>query len=228
MVVQHRVRIQRFLRSIVLGAFVVAVLVLASSQTTLAAAPQVVGVAPAGQNSLEFVGKIDQAALSFNGYGYLTAISGIPDALMFTDLINHSEATARFTFVSTATMTARSVVDTIFVLNATGTTTIYYHEKPQASFKDPKSFASGVPIATATERWQNIINVQAPDTGIATGIAEYTQTTANPFTLSGQDYVLGQPKQFLRFTYTGEGKRTDKVAPNSTIIIAGYATAGSN
>jgi hypothetical protein len=228
MVVQRRFPIRRFFKRIVFGAIVVAALMLANSQITFAATPQVVGVAPAGQNSLEYVGRIDQTALSFNGYGYLTAISGIPDALVFTDPINHSEATARFTFVSTATLTARSVLDTLFVLSATGTTTIYYNEKPQASFKDPQSFAKGTVIATATERWQNVINVQSPDTGIATGIAEYTQTAANPFSLNGQDYALGQPKQFLRFWYTGEGKRTDKVAPNSTIIIAGYATTGSN
>lgn len=222
-----RLNVHLIVKAAVICAFVI-VLVLAGAHLTNAASPQVVGVAPATQNSIELVGKIDQAALSFTSYGYLTHVAGIPDNMMFTDLINHSEATAHFTFVSSATLTARSILNTIFVLNATGTTTIYYNEKPQADFKDPKSFAKGTLIASGTERWQNIVNVQAPDTAIATGIGEFTQTDANPFKLNGQDFVLGSPKQALRFSYMGEGKRTDKTAPNSTFDVAGNATTGGN
>lgn len=224
---QLRTIVHRFpLKMVVPVILVVLILVLANSRLIFAASPQVVGIAPATENSLEMIGRIDQKALSFDGYGYLTYIDGVSDNLMFTDPINRSEATAHFTYVTTASLTARSVVETLFVLSAKGTTTIYYNETPKADFKDPTSFASGTPIAVGSQRWQNIINVQSPDTGIATGIGEYTQTTANPFNLNGQDYVLGRPLQSLRFTYAGEGKRTDKIAPNSTLIIAGYATAG--
>ncbi len=207
--------------------FIVAVLLL-GSQLTLAASPTVVGVPPAGENAIELVGRIDQTALTFNGYGYLTHISGIPDAMMFSDPnpLNHNETTAHFTFASTANLTARSVLETIFVLNAAGNTTIYYNETPKASFKDPKSFAVGTAIASGPERWQSIVNVQAPDTGITTGVGELTVNSTTPFKLSGADYVLGKPKQIFRFWHTGEGKRTDKAAPNSTLLIAGYATAG--
>ncbi len=214
------------LKIVVLGAFIMAALVPANSQLTFAASPQVVGAAPATQNSIELVGKIDQTALAFNGYGYLTYISGVPAEAMFTDPVNHSEATAHFTFVTTANLTARSVIETIFVLNAAGTTTVYYNEKPKASFKDAKSFAGGTVIASGPERLQSVVNVQAPDTGILTAIGEYNQTTANPFSFNGKDYVLGNANQALRYSLTGEGKRTNKLAPNSTFVIAGYATAG--
>src|SRR5262249_24485492 len=94
-------------------------------QTHAQGAPEV-GGASNGAHALELIGKIDQSGLAFNGYGYLTYIAGIPSDQMFTDPVNHSEATARFTFSSTGTATARSVIETIFVLNGTGQSTIYY------------------------------------------------------------------------------------------------------
>ena len=163
-----------------LAAFI-AVLIFTGDQYAQAAAPQVVGVAPPALNALEYVGKLDQTALLFNGYGYFTYISGIPDDIMFTNPINHPEATARFTFTTSAHLTARSVIETLFVINATGTTTMYFNDTPKADFKDPKSFASGTAIASASERWQSILSVQSPDTGIATGIGEYTVTSATTF-----------------------------------------------
>ncbi len=220
--------ILKMLKPLVPGFMIVVMILLMGSHLTLAASPTVVGVPPAGENALEVVGRIDQTALTFNSYGYLTYINGIPDGMMFSDPnpLNHNEATAHFTFASTANLTARSVLETIFVLNATGNTTIYYNGTPKASFKDPKSFAAGTTIASGPERWQSIVNVQAPDTGITTGVGQLTVNTTNPFKIGSQDYVLGKPKQLFRFTYMGEGKRTDKAAPNSTLIVAGYATTG--
>ena len=194
---------------------------------TVAADAQEVGVPPNGENALELIGKIDQNGPAFNGYGYLTYISGIPDDQMFSDPTNHSEATAHFTFSSTATLSARSVLETLFVLNATGSTTLYYNETPGGDFTDATTFASGTPIAVSSERWQNIISVQAPDTAIDTGISQFTETSATPFTLNGVDYQLGHENLLLRFTYAGEAMRTDKVLPKSTIVIAGNAVVGA-
>lgn len=227
MTTQRRLTISTLVKIVIATAFVT-VLILTGNQNAHAASPQVVGVAPPALNSLEYVGKLDQTALAINGYGYFTYISGIPDEVMFTNPIIHSEATARFTFTTSAQITARSVIETVFVINATGNTTLYFNDTPKADFKDSKSFASGTAIATASERWQSVINVQSPDTGIATGIGEYSLATTIPFTVNSQDYVLGRPQLTWRFTYTGEGKRTDKIAPNSTLIIAGNATTGGN
>jgi hypothetical protein len=220
--------IQKSLKVLAPGCIIVIMLLLMGGQPTLAASPTTVGVPPVGENALEVVGRIDQTALTFNSYGYVTYIAGLPAEAMFSDPnpLNHNEATAHFTFVSTANLTARSVLETIFVLNAAGNTTMYYNGTPKASFKDPKSFAAGTSIASGPERWQSIVNVQAPDTGITTGIGQLTVNTTNPFKIGSQDYVLGKPKQLFRFTYTGEGKRTDKAAPNSTLLVAGYATTG--
>lgn len=200
---------------------ILAALLILNTYLTHAAAATEVGVPPAGQNAVELIGKIDQNGLSFNGYGYLTRINGIPDDQMFTDPINRSEATAHFTYATTANLTARSVIETLFVLNAAGTTTIYYNEKPAGDFKDPKTFAAGTAIATANERWQTVISVQSPDTGIATGTSEFTEATTTPFTLNGTDYQFGHANLVLRSSFTGEGKRSDKILPKSIIIIAG-------
>jgi hypothetical protein len=218
---------QVLIKSVCLLAVIVVLTLATRNNLAAQSAAEEVGVAAAGQDAIELIGKIDQDGLAFKGYGYLTYISGVPDDQMFTDPINRSEATARFTFASSAQMTARSVIETIFVLNAAGSTTIYFNEKPGASFEDPNTFAAGTPIAVSSERWQNIISVQAPDTAIATGVSEFTETTVNPFTLNGEQYQLGHVNLTLRFSYTGQAKRTDKILPRSTIVIAGNAVVGS-
>lgn len=217
--------VARFWIPLFIAIVIITLLLVLNIQITHAATPQEVGIPPAGQNAIEIIGKIDQNGLAFNGYGYLTRINGIPDDQMFTDPLNHSEATAHFTYASTANLTARSVIEKLFVLDAAGSTTIYYNDKPIGDFKDPKSFAAGTAIATANERWQTVINVQSPDTGIATGMSEFTETSATPFTLNNTDYQFGHTNLVLRSSFTGEGNRSDKILPKSIIVIAGNATA---
>ncbi|MBI1278406.1 MAG: hypothetical protein GC179_09785 [Anaerolineaceae bacterium] len=219
---QNRFSARFWIPLFIVVAIIAAVLAF-NTQTTHAATPQEVGIPPAGQNAIEIIGKIDQNGLAFNSYGYLTRINGVPDDQMFTDPANHSEATARFTYASTANLTARSVIETLFVLDAAGSTTIYYNDMPKGDFKDPNTFAAGTAIATANERWQTVINVQSPDTGIATGISEFTESSATPFTLNNTDYQFGHANLVLRSSFTGEGKRSDKILPKSVIIIAGNA-----
>lgn len=214
----------RFLTAVI----IVIALVLVGGLATDAASPQEVGVPTAGQNAMEMVGKIDQNGLNFSGYGYLTYIAGIPNDQMFTDPLNHSEATAHFTYVSSAKLSARSEIEEIYALDAAGSTTIYYNDPPAATFDDPSSFGTGTAIAVSNERWQSIVNVQAPNTGITTGISEFTETSATPFALNGSDYQLGHANLLLRFSYTGEGKRSDAVLPAASFVVAGYSVVGGD
>ncbi|MFN8527716.1 MAG: hypothetical protein U0670_03790 [Anaerolineae bacterium] len=161
------------------------------------------------------------------GYGYITYIAGIPEDQMFTDPSNHTESTARFTWASTATMTARSVVDNIFMLNAAGSTTFYYNETPAGDFSNPASFTSGTAIAVSSERWQNVVNVQSPDTAIAVGGSQFTEISNTPFMLNGVEYQIGHTNLLLRFAYTGEGHRSDRILPSSNFVIAGNAVVGA-
>lgn len=187
------------------------------------AAPQEVGTAPGGQTALEYVGKVDQDDRAFVAYGYLTYINGVPENLLFTDPNNHSEATARFTYSATASMTGRSIIENIFAVNATGTLTIYFNQTPKGDFKDPKTFTSGVPIASYDIRAHSIINVTAPNTGINTAIIEASQKDASAFKLENVEYVFGHPKLLHRYSHTGFGKRSNVEPPRAVIVIAGYA-----
>ena len=56
-------------------------------------------------------------------------------------------------------------------------------------------------------RYQNILSVQAPNQGVSTGIGEFVQETAYPFTLGGSAYQFGQPGLVERMTTFGEAAR---------------------
>lgn len=179
-----------------------------------------VGIAPAGQNSVEYVGIVDQNGASFSYYGYLTYIAGITNTLLFRDPISHTEATARFTFYGTGALTARSVVSNLFNLNGAGAVTFYYDEAQGADFNDPTSFMRGAAIASGAARFHNVLVVTAPNTGIANGVTEMVQSAVTPFTLNGQSYQLGRNGLQERFTYNGFGTRLEPTAPRSVTVIA--------
>jgi hypothetical protein len=187
------------------------------------AAPQEVAAAPGGQNALEYVGKVDQDDRAFVAYGYLTHIDGLADSQLFSDPNNRNEATARFTYSATATMTGRSIIENIFAVNAAGILTVYFNQAPKGDFKDPKTFASGVAIASYDFRAQSIINVTSPNTGLNTAIIEATQQNASAFKLENAEYVFGHPKLLHRYSHTGFGKRSNAEPPRAVIVVAGYA-----
>jgi hypothetical protein len=181
-----------------------------------------VGISTA-QTAWEYVGQNDQNGGDFAGYGYLTHINGIPDDSLFTtnDPTAHSEATAHFTYYTTAKLTARSIISSVFVLNASGTFNIYYNASPHGDFNNPSSFNSGTQVSTSTLRFQDILNVQGPNKGLETGMGELTQSEANPFTLDSTQYRFGRPGLISRLYSTGEGIRTDPTLPKSVVFGAG-------
>jgi hypothetical protein len=206
------------LTSLALTAFVI------NSQAASAATATEVGSAVGGVNAVEYIGRIDQDGSNFVSYGYLTHISGLTDTLLFSGTIPFvNESNAYFTFYTTATLTARNVISGVFMLDAIGTTVYYYNATPGASYATPDSFKAGLPVMTATVRSQNILNVQAPNLGVATNFSEFTQTGASPFTLNGQPYQIGRVGVLERLFSTGEGTRTDPIAPKSFTVVAGNA-----
>ena len=111
----------------------------------------------------------------------------------------------------------------MFVIDAVGTTVYYYNPTPAGSFSNPASFTAGTPIVTATVRSQNILNVQGPNVGVSTNLADFNQTGVSPFTINGQMYQLGHMFLMERFFSTGEGIRTNPVTPTSFTVVAGNA-----
>lgn len=186
-----------------------------------------IGVGVPGTNLYQFAGQIDQDGFAFTGFGYLYDVQGMEPSELFDNPANTSAATARLTYYATATLTSRAIVTDavrgVFALASEGNITFYYQETPSASFDNPESFANGIPIATATVSFQDILNVQSPNRGVATGNGEFTITDAEPFTLGEETVRFSRPGVVQRITTFGEGLRTDPVTPRSTVLLAGSA-----
>lgn len=208
---------------VVLGIILTLVVGLLLLKPAQAAQPQV-GVGTSGRNAFEFIGRIDQNDADFVGLGYLTYIRGLDNAEIYTDPANPSEDTARFTYVATTTMTSRAILTDVFVIDSQGTITFYFTQyPPYRSFDDPASFANGTPIATASMRYQDILLVQSPNKGIATGVSEMTQLDASTFSLNGQSYQFGEPNLLYRLSTVGNGTRTNLSPLTSFVLLAGNA-----
>ncbi|MCB0168557.1 MAG: hypothetical protein KDI79_30290 [Anaerolineae bacterium] len=210
-----------------IGGVVLAVilfLIMSWPLSPVSAAPQQVGVGVAGQNAFEIIGRIDQNNASFSGVGYLTYIRGLSTSQIYSNPLNPSEDTARFTFVAEATLTSRAILTDVFVINSQGPMTIYYTPSPpNRSFDNKASFASGTAIATTSIRYQDILLVQSANKGNASGVGEVSQLSASTFTLNAQSYQFGQNNLFYRLSTVGNGTRTNVSPPVSFVLLAGNA-----
>lgn len=223
-----RVRgIRKVYWAIALSVFLLATLLITSGWRVLPQENGVteVGTARPGLNGYEFIGKIDQEGINFVGYGYIYAMRGLETSQMFTDPLNPSEATARFTYYATSNLTARAILTDamrgLFTLNSTGTITFYLQPSPSATFTDPLSFAGGVPIAVASLRYQDMLNVIGPNRGLVVGSGEFIQSSATPFTLSGNSYRFGREQMIQRISTYGDAVRTDAIIPRSSVLLSG-------
>jgi hypothetical protein len=182
--------------------------------------PVEIGVAPDGQNAIEFIGQIDQNMFDLTSYGYITYLGGLPSDLLFaegTPAMMRSETAARFTFKATGTANGRSNFQNIFAATTTATFNIYYNETPTgASFDDVESFAAGTLVASFEGRLYSMLNVQEPNIGVLLVHSDTTQSAAEPFTLNGSSYQIGHVNRIARFTLFGQGFRS------STEPLAAY------
>jgi hypothetical protein len=193
--------------------------------------PIVVGVPATGQNAFEIAARVLQNNTAFETYGYLTRISGLPYAVLFsnTDPISHTDAVARFTFLGTANMTARTVISdvtTIHSVDAVGQLDFYYNAAPKTDFGDPRSFARGVHIATIAVTYHNTLNIQAPGMGLASSVADVTQMRVATFSIGGKSYRLGRRGLLEHLTATGAGRLLDPT--HAVIDLAGDVAANGH
>jgi hypothetical protein len=181
-----------------------------------------IGVPQSGWATMEYVGRIDQDGGNLVSYGYLTYVPGLGGSALFTSPAT-GELTARFTYFTTGTLTARSVISSVFTLNSVGATTFYYYPYgANADFSNPHSFTAGQPIGSASGRYQSILNVQSPNAGIASVFGELTRQTIGTFILNAQTYRFGRDGMMERHYVTGEGVRTDPIAPKSFTVGSGH------
>lgn len=188
-------------------------------------APTEIGVAPEGQNAIEFIGRIDQDMFNLTSYGYITYLGGLPSDLLFTEgtlAMMRDQTAARFTFMSEGTANGRSNFENIFAATTTATFNIYYNETPtNINFDNPDSFATGTLVASFDGRLYSMLNVQEPNIGVLLVHSDTTQVVAEPFTLIGQSYQIGHNNQIARFTLFGQGFRSSTDPLAATYNIAG-------
>jgi len=195
----------------------------ASVAQTPAGAHGELGVAPAGVNAFNLIGTIDQNGSAFSAYGYLSDIAGLDPSLAFSDPSSPGEATAHFTFNASTQLSSRTVLQSLFLVTSSGQMNFFYNPSPAGDFSNSSSFAQGSNIGTGSLVFQSIINVQAQNQGIETGVGTLSQLSPNPFSIAGQSYSLGRTGMSLRLSITGSGQRTDPITPKATIAIAGFA-----
>lgn len=187
--------------------------------------PTQVGAAPAGQTSFEFIGRIDQSIFSLTSYGYVTYMGGIPGDLLFADgtiPMFRSENEARFTFMATGAADGRSNYENIFAATTSATFNIYYSETPtQPAFDNPESFAAGTLVASFEGRLYSVLNVQEPNIGVLLVHSDTVQVLAEPFTLAGYEYQIGQIDTGARFTIFGQGFRESTDPLSAYYHVAG-------
>ncbi len=171
-----------------------------------------------GKIAFEFVGQATNFAPtpsaplgSAHQYGFLTMVREIDNVFTGSP---HNGTTAVFTFFNEAT-TAESITDgPLRIVDRNGTTTIYLNTAP-ASFANPDSFRSGIPVLTSTLHQQA---VNTPD-GTFTTVFANTILSTSAFTMNGATLRLGQVGQAFRATVTGQSNAT----PPPNAHFGGYA-----
>lgn len=207
-------------RRLVRLAVVPATVLFLVSPAVAAEGGSVVGMPRHGESALEFLGRSDQEGPTVTHYGYLTDLFGLADDTLFSDPARRTEATARFTFFATTTLTARHELGNMIITSAPGTLTIYFNDTPGSDFGHPPSFATGQPIATFSVRYHNILNVQGVNEGISSALADLVQQGASAFRLNERQHRLGHPGLHLRVRATGQGTRT-QVDPVKAFFLLG-------
>lgn len=195
-----------------------ALLVILLSAAAAAQTPTVLGLSRGGDSAVEYIGIIRQTGPQFGAIGYLTHVKGLQPNQLFIGPV--SEATAKFTFVASATITNHAQVGSTISIGAPGELSIYYNPAGGADFGNPASFMQGTRVAVISLRFFNVLSVIAPDLGVSSGTAHGWQGTVQSFVLDGQTYALGGQGFTHDLKLAGKGVRTVPTPPESTTEFA--------
>jgi len=172
-----------------------------------------------GKIAFEFAGQVANFAPtpaaplgSSNQYGFLTRVRGIDNVFSGSP---RNESTALLTFFNDAITTETIIDGPLRIVDRNGTTTIYLNSAP-ASFANPDSFRSGIPVQTSTLHQQAIVDTLS---GAFTAVFANTISSTSAFTVNGTTFMLGQTGQAFRATVTGQLNAT----PPPTGYFGGYA-----
>jgi hypothetical protein len=175
-----------------------------------------VGIAAAETTAIESLTRIEQNGDALTGFGYLTSVAGLDATDLFLNS-TRSESSARFTAFGTATVTGRSILGTVFSIDAEGQLTVYFHSAGGADFSHPDSFRNGHVVAVYDVVYQCVNTVIATNTGVFKLAGDFRQRQAEDFQLAGRRRRFGRPNVRLRMEGNGSGIHD---APRASLVIA--------
>ena len=190
-----------------------------------AQAPRQLAVTPTGRVTMEVVGQSLQDGDSLVSVGYVTHVAGVSDAQLFSDPAVRDEKHARLVFVDQSAVTSRSVLQTLFILTFRGTTTLHWQSTPSSDFANPASFSTGPTVGVFRTRVHDVVNVLAPNSGIATAVEELGQTRAGIIPLPGRPGRFGRVGVHLRLESTGIASRSSVAPVRSATAFSGVAVS---
>ena len=220
------------------GSLMAAAPTLAGAQA--AAASKAAGLPKIGANSIEMLAQINQSGRSLQAFGYATRIARLADSLLFTqprgvkfdDPNSVTPSTARFTFLSNATIGALSTTDNVITVVASGDLALHFLDGGGADFSSAESFAAGKTIATYRGTFQDNLVTRPPTPGTG-NLAEATvylsgnlvQRSASRFSVGGKRTTVGEKGLDLRLEAIGNGALLEEQTPISRIFAVGSLAA---
>lgn len=183
--------------------------------------PAEIGAGPVGEPSIKFVGTNEYRASAIALYGYLRAVIGADQTIVFTDQNVPSESSARFTYAGEAAITGRDEGEEVSQVRGSGTLTIYFNDRGGASFSDPASFSRGTPVAVAQLLVNDTLERTTSGLLVAVGEDELAQVSAEPFAFGGERYRFGHAGVQERLLFTGSDTRVGTLPTAATIGLAG-------
>ena len=190
-----------------------------------AQAPRQLAVTPTGQVAMEVVGQSLQDGDSLVSVGYVTHVAGVSDAQLFSDPAIRDEKHARLVFTDQLTVASRSVLQTLFILTFRGATTLRWQLTPSSDFANPASFSTGRTVGGFATRVHDVVNVLAPNSGIATAVEQLSQTRAGLIPLPGRPGRFGRVGVHLRLESTGIASRSSVNPVRSATAFSGVAVS---
>jgi len=182
---------------------------------------KVIGVASHEKNAMEFLARSEQRGPETTHFGYFTHIAGLDDDALYWHGHPHTEAAARFTLLAKTQLNARHELGNLIVTGAEGELAIYFNHAPGGNFNDPSSFIQGEKIAAFTLRFHNVLNVQAPNTGVANATVDLVQLRAKSFTIKGDELRVGRRGLSAKLVASGQGTRTQIDPLKAFFLLSG-------
>lgn len=185
----------------------------------------VVATGETGETVAEFIATIGQNGASFTATGYMTALAGLPEALLFTNPVTRSMQAARFTISVNAQLISRNIIKPMFVLDESGTATVSFSE----SGETPTVIATGsVTLQTSVQVTSAFVSATSPGKGNFRLTGEFSRKGPGAFTIEGVTYKFGDPTVPWILNATGDGTLTDPNTPISQVVAVGNVVVGGD